>query len=249
VADIVNQVIQVADPGPETQVLDVEHRRLKQALHDKLFRLTFTHGTSPPHHLVAFGFARLLGLPDWPPRTIVAELSDTALKPLETQLEDELLRSKYLPEPRLRHHLSDLRHQMDKTVHDILMQLGADLPPWSIKVAYDHGSGVALKNEEKLNDQERAVITERLQQCIVGQTTLRQHYTAAEPDDDLRLWCEAVKRQVERAIRREGAGEAFLRLVRVKARQQEASARKKQGQDEPPPAQAAGEASNVYREG
>ena len=56
-------------------------------------------------------------------------------------------------------------------------------------------------------------------------------------------------RQVERAIRREGAGEAFLRLVRVKARQQEASERKKQGQDEPPPAQAAGEASNVYREG
>ena len=230
--DIVSQAIQVDNPDPETQVLDVEHQRLEEALHDKLFQLTFTHGTSPPHHLVAFGFARLLGLPNWPPRTIVAELSDKTLKSLETQLEDELLRSKHLPEPRLRNHMSDLRRQMDKTVCDILTQLGEKLPPWSVQVAHYHDSGVAFEKDKDLTDQECAVITERLQQCIVGQTTLRQHYTAVKPVDDLRIWCECVKRQVGRAIRREGSGEAFLRLERAKAREQEASARKKKGQDD-----------------
>ena len=212
-------------------------------MHDELFRITFTHRTSPPHHLVAFGFARLAGLSVWPPRKIVTNLSDTPLEPLETQLEDELCRSHHLPKNDIQNHLSDLRQRMGQSVHDILMQLDADLPPWSVSVAFYHDSGVAL--QEDLDDQKRSVITDLLHKCQVGRTTFQHYYTTDKPEDDIGHWCEAVKRQVWRVIRQQGTGSLLERLQEATAQKKRAAAPRahaKQPESKQPPSRGAGDA-------
>ena len=132
-------------PSAEAMALDVEYERLQAQVYDELFQLTFTHSTSPPHHLVALGF-RLWpdpvpedtgtrappGKPSpvWPPRRIVAELSDTALTTLVGQLEEGLVHAvTYLSEARIRTHLGALRQRLEQSVHAICLELQLDLPP------------------------------------------------------------------------------------------------------------------------
>jgi hypothetical protein len=233
-ADILAYARGGASPSAEAIALDAEYERLQAEVHDELFQITFTHGTSPPHYLVALGF-RLWPdpvpegsgtrtpprkpSPVWPPRRIVAELSDTALTTLAAQLEDGLVHAAtYLSEARIRALMSDLRQHMEQNVHAICMQLQReprqsdrpDLPPWCVAVALHHGSGVGLT--EDLDDQQRSAIMDILRRCRVGITTFRHYYTTPKPEDDIGHWCAEVQRQVWRAIRKQGKGHLFGRL-------------------------------------
>ena len=144
-ADILASARGRVAPSPEAMALDVEYEHLQAHVYDELFQVTFTHSTSPPHHLVALGF-RLWpdpvpedrgtrtppGKPSavWPPRRITAELSDTALTTLVGQLEEGLVHAvAYLSEARIRAQLGVLRQRLEQSVHAVCRELQLDLPP------------------------------------------------------------------------------------------------------------------------
>jgi DNA-directed RNA polymerase specialized sigma24 family protein len=259
-ADFLAYESDAATPDTQIQSLDIEHERFRAEVQAELFEFTFTHGTSPPHHLIALGFhiwpdrpvektgkrtpARKPS-PVWPPRRIVAELSDTTLTTLTGQLEDGLVHGlTYLDETRIRACLRELRQRMAQSVHAILMQLHLNLPPWSVAVALHYGSGVRLT--DNLGAQNRAVILDILQHCRVGTTMFRHYYTTQKPEDDIGHWREEVKRQVRQAIRTHGKGQLFVRLQQAEAHKQREAARRaqtRQQQRHPLPSQALGDAS------
>lgn len=120
-----------ASPSVEETLLLEEDAEREPEMFEELARITFG-GSSPPHQLIALGFhvlpapaapqeaprkRRDRAVPSpWPPRRIVAELSDTLLKPLEATLEHEHVRTSELPEERVRSHFEPLRNNMDGLV-------------------------------------------------------------------------------------------------------------------------------------
>ena len=66
-------------------------------VYDDLLSLTFATA-SPPHQLIAFGFAKAA---EWKPRQIAAELSDVPLRALESRLEHTYLEQSELDDGRV----------------------------------------------------------------------------------------------------------------------------------------------------
>jgi hypothetical protein len=103
-----------------------------------------------------------------------------------------------------------------------------------------------VKLTDDLDAQQRAAIMAILQHCWVGTTTFRHYYTTQKPEDDIGHWCEAVKRQVWQAIRRQGKGPLFVRLQHAATHKQRDAVRRalaRNPQRQPPPSPAAGDAS------
>jgi DNA-directed RNA polymerase specialized sigma24 family protein len=79
-------------------------------VYDELLTLTF--GTaSPPHQLIAFGFAKAV---DWKPRQIAATLADVPLRTLEARLEQAYLDQSDLAEDRVRPAFAPLRGRLEQ---------------------------------------------------------------------------------------------------------------------------------------
>jgi RNA polymerase sigma factor (sigma-70 family) len=138
----------------------------------QLLALTFG-GSSPPHQLVAFGYTKLLA---WPPRRIVAELSDRPLVEVAAQLEQAYRHESGLPDALVRPAFEPLRQAMERRF-------------------------AAVVDEPKTRE-----TYPRLLERIVGTTTLRDYYTAGDPSAVVTRWWDAVKRRVRADLGRLDAG-------------------------------------------
>lgn len=103
-------------PSPETLIAQAERFA---RLCERLLMVTFS-GNSPPHQLIAFGFAKLL---EWKPREIVSQLSGRCLRDLEAQLEDKYLQIACGQETVLRMCFKRLREKMDCSVGEAIEDL------------------------------------------------------------------------------------------------------------------------------
>jgi DNA-directed RNA polymerase specialized sigma24 family protein len=79
-------------------------------VYDDLLALTFAT-PSPPHQLIAFGFAKAA---EWKPRQIAADLSDVPLRALESRLEHSYLEHSDLEEGRVVPAFAPLRTRLDQ---------------------------------------------------------------------------------------------------------------------------------------
>jgi DNA-directed RNA polymerase specialized sigma24 family protein len=141
-------------------------------VYTQLLALTFG-GPSPPHQLLAFGFTKLLA---WPPRRIVAELSDRSLAELAAQLEQAYLHESELPEALVRPAFARLRQALERRFGEVV-------------------------DEPKTRE-----TYPQLLDRIVGTTTLRDYYTAGDPAAAVTRWWDAVKRRVRSDVSRLGTG-------------------------------------------
>jgi DNA-directed RNA polymerase specialized sigma24 family protein len=74
--------------------------------------LTLTFGTaSPPHQLIAFGFAKAI---DWKPRQIAATLANVPLRTLEARLEQAYIDQSDLADERVRPAFEPLRNRLEQ---------------------------------------------------------------------------------------------------------------------------------------
>jgi hypothetical protein len=78
-------------------------------VYDELLSLTFATN-SPPHQLIAFGFAKAA---EWKPRQIAAELSNVPLRALETRLEHSYLEHSDLEDARVLPAFEPLRNRLE----------------------------------------------------------------------------------------------------------------------------------------
>lgn len=78
-------------------------------VYDELLSLTFATA-SPPHQLIAFGFAKAA---EWRPRQIAAELSNVPLRALETRLERSYLEQSDLEQARVQPAFQPLRNRLE----------------------------------------------------------------------------------------------------------------------------------------
>jgi DNA-directed RNA polymerase specialized sigma24 family protein len=79
-------------------------------VYDELLSLTFATN-SPPHQLIAFGFAKAA---EWRPRQIAAELSNVPLRTLETRLERSYLERSDLEDARVLPAFEPLRNRLEQ---------------------------------------------------------------------------------------------------------------------------------------
>jgi hypothetical protein len=79
-------------------------------VYDELLSLTFATN-SPPHQLIAFGFAKAV---EWRPRQIAAELSNVPLRSLETRLERSYLERSDLEDARVLPAFQPLRNRLEQ---------------------------------------------------------------------------------------------------------------------------------------
>lgn len=79
-------------------------------VYDELLTLTFATA-SPPHQLIAFGFAKAA---EWRPRQIAAELSNVPLRTLQSQLEQSYLERSDLEDARVRPAFEPLRNRLEQ---------------------------------------------------------------------------------------------------------------------------------------
>lgn len=73
---------------------------------------------SPPHQLLSFGLCKLVA--DWPPRRIVAELSDTSLREVTVQLEQAYLEESSLPEAVVRPCFARLHDRLEFRFREVV---------------------------------------------------------------------------------------------------------------------------------
>lgn len=125
-----------------------------------LLQATFG-SSSPPHQLVAFGF-RKVG--DWTPRRMVQELSDEALRSLETRLEQDYRDESQLPENLVDTCFAPLRNAMPRRFDS------------------------AVKDPKTL----RTYPT--LHGRIVGDSTFRDYYTGTPTADITQWWYAVQRR-------------------------------------------------------
>jgi hypothetical protein len=211
-----------ATQSPEQVLYREEYRKLAAEALDRFFHLAFDPDTTPPHEAIAFGFGHLCRdldhaaktPSDWPPRRIVGELSDTALTQLQEQLEVLLTESfERLPHP-VADRLRGLREQMQQRVADVVAHLKRHNPHATPRWPNTFAQNV-LRTQGQSPDPD--AIAQALAQWVVGDTCLRQYYTgeAEEAGTNITEWCSNVKHRVQTAIRREGRGELYERLLRV----------------------------------
>lgn len=168
--------------------------------YEELLRVTFG-GSSPPHQLISFGFGKLVSkwgpepvstnastdsVPERPhtgrapAKRIAAELSEIPLRELEARLEEAYLEESGLPEHVVCSCSQRLRESMDCRFEEVVKDAN------TLKT-YPHLAG-----------------------RIVGDTTLRDHYTGAEhPEANIVQWWYAVQRRVLSEVRRQGEGPLF----------------------------------------
>ena len=79
-------------------------------VYDDLLSLTFATN-SPPHQLIAFGFAKAV---EWRPRQIAAELSNLPLRTLESRLERSYLELSDLEDARVLPAFEPLRNRLEQ---------------------------------------------------------------------------------------------------------------------------------------
>jgi DNA-directed RNA polymerase specialized sigma24 family protein len=130
---------------------------------NRLLQTTFT-STSPPHQVIIFGFNRLL---TWPPRDIVADLSDCTLRTLETKLEDDLM---------------DIIGLGPTTIRECLRKLRDDM----------HVTFGALVSHPKTREAHQTLL-----ERIAGDIVLRELYTKDDdPEDNVAKWANNVWRSI-----------------------------------------------------
>ncbi len=109
--------------GPEGGVAAVPDSRtgpeesdIPPEVYEKLLCTTFNSDV-PPHQLTAFGFSKLLG---YPPRRVVAEMSNISLRELEKRLENEYLDKSQLPEHKVRPCFKRLRENLERRFEKVV---------------------------------------------------------------------------------------------------------------------------------
>jgi DNA-directed RNA polymerase specialized sigma24 family protein len=145
----------------EEILLLAEDEGILTTAYEDLLRLAFSD-SSPPHQLIAFGFAKLLA---WPPRKIVAELSDVRLKALAARLEREYVHTAQLPQDRVRPYFRQLQEVLNRPFR------------------------YAAKDPRTRN------LYAHLLQRIVGETTLQEYYVGQTNEQraaDITKWWDAV---------------------------------------------------------
>jgi len=71
---------------------------------------------------------------------------------------------------------------------------------------------------EEISKMEYEYLLQALQAWVVGKTMLQHYYTSTRPADDIGHWCEDVRRQVQREIRKQEKGHLFLLLQQAQER-------------------------------
>jgi hypothetical protein len=130
---------------------------------NRLLQTTF-NSTSPPHQVLIFGFDRLL---KWPPRRIVAELSDLTLRTLETQLEEDLV---------------DIIGLGPTIIRDCLRKLRDDM----------HATFGVLVSHPKTREAHQTLLGR-----VTGDIVLRELYTKEDdPEDNVAKWANNAWRNI-----------------------------------------------------
>ncbi len=169
IGEVIARLTAHANRSAEEELLVNENEMDLAAVYKDLLLLTF-NGSSPPHQLLAFGFAKLLA---WAPRKIVAELSEVFVKELEQQLETDYLNISHLPADQVQPCFKKLREQIDQPFCTAVTDL-------KTRKTYTH-----------LLD--RLVGTTTLRDYYTGKTA-EQHAA------DVTQWWDAVKRRVWSAV-------------------------------------------------
>ena len=154
-------------------------RRKVEVLFSEFISRFPDHDSSPPHQLIAFGFAKLLA---WPPRKIVTELSEVRLKTLAERLESEYISTSQLPEERVRPYFKQLRKDLGRRFREA----AKDPRTRSLHSHLLH----------------RIVGETTLQEYYTGGTD--EQYAA-----DITKWWDAVRRRVWKAAHRLPQGPLF----------------------------------------
>ncbi|HEV7405526.1 MAG TPA: sigma factor [Chthoniobacteraceae bacterium] len=144
-----------------------------ERLFREFLRATFG-GPSPPHQLLAFGFAKLL---EWKPRRIVDELSGVPLGKLALQLEQIYGRVSAVPAEELRPCFLRLEGAMGVTFEQAIGPLTEDNKTWT---TYRQARPELLR-------------------AVVGETTLGNFYTGV-PEHNIVQWWDAVFRRVRKEL-------------------------------------------------
>lgn len=203
----------------EQRYLDLTVKpQLAAQLLDTLLQLAFDPALHPPHQALAFGFVHLCRDVDradttpshWPPRRLVAELTDTALQQLQAHLEALLTASfDHLPPAAVTARFNALHQQLGKRVAEVVEDLHRHTPRATQAWATSFAKNVL---QAQGHPPEQAAIARTLAQWVVGHTCWRQYYTR-KPEDNITDWCRSVQRRVFPALLAKGDGPLYEDLL------------------------------------